>query len=96
MADKPELPQRFLTAATLAAAVGSRKTAMVEIGMKLVNAVNRVAAAIEHQNGNGDQGTPLDPSDACDRCRSLVSSFTAGGDRQYCVACGDMRGSDGE
>lgn len=92
MGDKPELPQRFLTAATLHGAVGAgeaRFAVAMKLGAKLVDAVNRVAAAVENHPGHPD-GEGHSHESVCGECRSPVCVYTGPDEnrRKYCAACG--------
>ena len=90
MADKTgfeQLPKRFLTADSLHAFAGSKTSAMntaIEIGAKLVDAVNRVAAALEHDKG-------FEHRVHCSDCGSRTWEPPDAAGDIWCSACGTKK-----
>lgn len=95
-----ELPKRFLTADSLHKAVGGARDSVrvaAEIGTKLVDAVNRVAAALEHHSGQTSGSGFFGWSSERCTCGSIYICYvkTDDGPRSRCAACGEaLEGDD--
>ena len=79
-----ELPKRFLTADTLHASVGAKvsfQNQALQVALKLVAAVNRVAAALECERNNWGHRKQ------CEQCGSRAWAGEAGS--LFCGACGE-------